>query len=199
MRYRQGRRDGRRREPLPQRHSLRGGKPAGQGHRDPHRGVGTEPALVHGAIEIDHGLVDVGQAGPGTAAEQVRELGIDSRGGPEPAPAPVAGRVAVAPLARFPRSCRGTGGDPGAGDAAVSQPDLNRQRRLSARVQDLQRRQARDIENRHYPPQSPVHPGIVERPSATSAVLELDHSCRSLIRPSSTLAGQAAMIEARRR
>ena len=132
VRHRQRRGDPFGGEPLPQRHSGRGSEGAGQRHRDPHGGVGAEPALVRGAVQVDHGLVRVGQRGPGPAAEQITDLGVDGRDRAQDAFALVAVRVAVAALDRFPGPGGGAGGDPGAGGGAVGQPHGHRQRGPSA-------------------------------------------------------------------
>ena len=88
--------------------------------------------LFGGAVQVDHGLVRVGQRGPGPAAEQAADLGVDGRDRAQDALALVAVRVAVAALDRFPGSGGGAGGDPGPGGRAVGQPHGHRQRRPAA-------------------------------------------------------------------
>jgi DNA-binding GntR family transcriptional regulator len=44
-----------------------------------HGGVGAKPALFRGTVQIDHGLICLGQRRPGPAAEQVADLSINRR------------------------------------------------------------------------------------------------------------------------
>ena len=149
VRDRQRRRDTFRGKPLPKGYSGRGGQRAGERHRGSHGGVGAEPALVRGAVQVDHGLVRLGQRGPSPAAQQVADFGVDGRYRSEDSFALVPVRVAVAAFHRLPRARRGAGWDPGPGGRVVRQPNGYRERGPSARVQDLQRGQIRDVESRH--------------------------------------------------
>jgi hypothetical protein len=149
VRDRQRRRDTFRGKPLPKGYSGRGGQRAGERHRGSHGGVGAEPALVRGAVQVDHGLIRLGQRGPSPAAQQVADFGVDGRYRSEDSFALVPVRVAIAAFHRLPRARRSAGWDPGPGGRAVRQPNGYRERGPSARVQDLQRGQIRDIESRH--------------------------------------------------
>ncbi len=149
VRHRQGRGDPVRRQPLPQRHARRRGQRPCQRHGHAHQRVRAEPALVRGAVEIDHGLIRLGQPGPRPALQQVGQLGVHRADRTEHTLAPVPGRVTVAAFHGLPRPGRRARRYPRPGDRPVTEPHRHGQRGPPARVQDLQRRQLCDVKTRH--------------------------------------------------
>ena len=129
MRHRQRRGDPFGGQPPPQRHPGRGGQRPGQRHRGSHRGVGAQPALVRGPVQVDHRLVHLGQRGPRPPAQQVGQLAVDRRDRPQHALALIPGRVAVPSLHRLPRPRRRPGRHPRPRRRPVRQPHRHRQRR----------------------------------------------------------------------
>ena len=149
VRHRQGRCNSVGGQPPPQRHTLRGGQRACEGHGHADQCVRAEPALVRGPIEIDHGLVGFIEPGPRPPAQQAGQLGVDRSDRTEHTFAPVAGRITVAAFHGLPRPGRGARRHPRPGDRPVTEPHRHGQRGPPARVQDLQRRQLCDVKARH--------------------------------------------------
>ena len=114
---------------------LRGG--LGGGERDAEDGIGAEAAFVGGAVERDHGLVDLGLRLGVHAAERLENLAVDRLDRLAHALAAVAGLVAVAQFHRLMHAGGGAGGHRGAAERAVLQDDVDFDGRIAAAVEDF--------------------------------------------------------------
>src|SRR6185437_11738663 len=106
-----------------------GGGGLGGRQRDAEQRVGAEPALVRGAVELDHRLVEGALLGGAGAGQRLGDLTVDvgDRLGDALAGPPVA---AVAQLDRLELTGRGTGGDRGDAAGAGLQRHLDLDRRV---------------------------------------------------------------------
>ena len=114
---------------------LRGG--LGDGEGDAEDGVRAELALVGGAVQVDHGLVDVALIVSFLADELRSDLLDDSVDGVLDALAEVAALVAIATLDGLERAGGRAGGNGRARSGAVLEDDLDLNGRVTARVEDL--------------------------------------------------------------
>src|SRR5690606_26790939 len=98
---------------------------------------GAEPALVLGAVQLDHRPIEQGLL-RGIAPEQrLAELAVHRRDGAKDALAQVAGAVAVAQLDRFPGTGRSARRHRRATESAAAEPDVNLNGRVAPAVQDF--------------------------------------------------------------
>ena len=114
---------------------LRGG--LGHGEGDAEDGVRAELALVGGAVQVDHGLVDVALIVSFLADELGSDLLDDGVNGVLDALAEVAALVAIATLDGLERAGGRAGGNGRARSGAVLKDDLDLNGRVTARVEDL--------------------------------------------------------------
>ena len=114
----------------------RGGLGGRQG--DAEQRVGAEPALVRGAVELDHRPVERALLGGAGAGQRRGDLAVDvgDRAGDALAGPALA---AVAQLDRLELAGRGARGDRGEAAGAGLQRDLDLDGRVAARVEDLAR------------------------------------------------------------
>ena len=121
-------------ERLPRVHRRR----LGRGQRDPEQGVGAEPALVVGAVELDHRLVERALLDRAGADQRLGDLAVDV--GDRLADALAApGLAAVAQLDRLELAGGGAGGNRGQPSGTGLQRHFDLDRRVTARVEDLAR------------------------------------------------------------
>lgn len=99
--------------------------------------IGAELALVGGAVQVDHGLVDVALIVGFLADELGGDLLDDGVNGVLDALAEVAALVAIATLDGLKRAGGRAGGNGRARSGAVLEDDLNLNGRVTARVEDL--------------------------------------------------------------
>ena len=102
-----------------ERHAEALGRGLGDGEAGAEDGVGAEPALVGGAVELDQDAVDAGLVGGGEPGQGVADRAVDRLDRPAHALAAVAALVAVAQLDRLVRAGRGARGHRGAAHGAV--------------------------------------------------------------------------------
>lgn len=115
--------------------------------RDAQDRVGAERGLVRGGVQVEHGLVDQALLG-GVVADQLRaDLLDDGQDGLLHALAEVAVLVTVAQLERLEGAGGGTRRDSGTAGAAVVEADLDLDRGVATRVEDLTGYD--DIDGRH--------------------------------------------------
>ena len=120
-----------------QRQAGRVGPRPGHRQRDAQDGVGAELGLVVGAVQVEHRGVHQPLLA-GVETEQRRaDVVQHGQHGLLHALAAVASRVVVAPLDGLERTGRRTRGHRRAGDGAVVEGDLDLDRRVAARVEDL--------------------------------------------------------------
>ena len=105
---------------------------------DAEQRVGAEPALVRGAVELDHRLVERLLLGGAGAGQRRGDLAVDVGDRPRDALAGP-GVAAVAQLDRLELAGRGAGGHRGEPAGAGLEHDLDLDRRVAARVEDLAR------------------------------------------------------------
>ena len=105
--------------------------------RDAEDGVGAEPALVGGAVERDHGLVDLDLQLGVHAADGVEDLGVDRIDRLQHALAAVAGLVAVAQLDRLVHAGGGARGHRGAAHGAIFKYYINFDGGIAAGIEDF--------------------------------------------------------------
>ena len=110
----------------------------GGGQRDAEQRVGAEPALVRGAVELDHRPVERPLLGGAGAGQRRGDLAVDVGDRPGDALAGP-GVAAVAQLDRLELAGRGAGGHRGQAAGAGLQHDLDLDGRVAARVEDLAR------------------------------------------------------------
>ena len=104
-----------------ERQLVRGGRRLGDGERHAENGVGAEPALVGGAVERDHGLVDLDLGLGVHAAQGVENLAVDGLDRLAHALAEIALFIAVAQLDGLVGAGRGARRHAGAAARAVVQ------------------------------------------------------------------------------
>ena len=109
----------------------------GAGERDAENGVGADPALVLGAVELDQDLVDLDLVLHRHVAQGFVDLVIDGLDRLQHALAEIAVLVAVAQLDRLVGAGGGAGRNCGAADRAVLQHDVDLDRGIAAAVQDF--------------------------------------------------------------
>ena len=102
----------------------------------PEDGVGAEPGLVVGAVEVDQDAVDVALVERVEPDERVVDLAVDVADRVEHALAAEA-VAAVAQLDRLELPRRRAGRDDGAAARPAVEDDLDLDRRVAARVEDL--------------------------------------------------------------
>ena len=125
--------------------ALSGGLGAGQGGTQD--GVGAQAALVGGAVELDHGLVDGSLIQHVHAHQALGDLVVDVLHGVEDALAQVAALVAVPELTGLVDAGGGAGGHAGAAHGAVFQVDLHLNGGIAAGVQDLTAQDVDDLDD----------------------------------------------------
>ena len=108
-----------------QRHVEGFGRRLGAGQRDAEDGVGAQPALVRGAVEIDHDLVDLHLLLDGLIAQRLEDLAVDGLDRLLHALAEIPILVAVAQLDRLMRAGGGTRRHRGAADRAIFQHHID--------------------------------------------------------------------------
>ena len=168
-----------RRQGLPQRDTGRGSQRPRERHRHADESVRAEPALIRSPVEVDHGLVDLGQRGPGSPAQQVGEFVVDGGDRAEHALSLVTAGIPVAPLYCLARPGRGAGRHPGASCRAVAKPERGRQRGTAARIENLQGRYLCDVEAGHFLLLSfPVPNSACRDPPAAQPGTAAGHACR---------------------
>src|SRR5450830_375065 len=109
----------------------------GHGHGHGQHGVGTQAALVVGAVQVDQGLVQEGLLGGVQAQHGLGDLGVDVFNGLEHALAQVARLVAVAQFDGFTAAGGGTRGHGGAAHDARFEQDVAFDGGVAAAVQDF--------------------------------------------------------------
>ena len=110
----------------------------GRGQGDPEQRVGAEAALVRGAVELDHRLVERALLGGAGAGQRRGDLAVDVGDGARDALAGP-GVATVAQLDRLELAGRGAGGNRGQTAGAGLQRDFDLDGRIAARVEDLAR------------------------------------------------------------
>ena len=125
--------------------ALSGGLGAGQGGAQD--GVGAQTALVGGAVELDHGLVDGSLIQHVHAHQALGDLVVDVLHGVEDALAQVAALVAVPELTGLVDAGGGAGGHAGAAHGAVFQVDLHLNGGIAAGVQNLTAQDVDDLDD----------------------------------------------------
>ncbi|MPM30051.1 hypothetical protein SDC9_76593 [bioreactor metagenome] len=109
----------------------------GDGQRDAEDGVGAQLALVRGAVEFEHGLVEEALLGGLEAQQLGGDLLDDVLDGLQDALAAVARIVAVTQLDGLELPGRSAGRDVGAALGVVVEDDLDLDSRVAARVENL--------------------------------------------------------------
>jgi hypothetical protein len=109
----------------------------GGGQRDAEEGVGAEPALVLGAVELDHAPVEGRLILTSMPTTAVAQLAADVADGLEHPLAAVAGLVPVAQLQGLPGAGGGAGGDRRAADGPVGGDHIGLDGGIAAGIQDL--------------------------------------------------------------
>src|SRR3546814_149276 len=107
------------------------------GKRDAEDGVGAEPALVGGGVQLDQGLVDVELVLAVEAGEHVEDLVVDRLDRLQHALAAIALLVAVAQLDGLVRAGGGAGGRRGAAEGAAFQGDVDFDGGIAPGVENL--------------------------------------------------------------
>ena len=115
----------------------RGGRRLRGRERDAENGIGAEPALVGGAVEPDHDLVDLDLGLGIHAADRLEDFAIDGVDRLADPLAEIALLVAVAQLDRFMRTGRGAGGNRGAAQAAVLEHHVDLDGGIAAAVENF--------------------------------------------------------------
>jgi hypothetical protein len=123
----------------------REGRGAGAGHGDGEDGVGSEPGLVLGAVDGDHGGVDEALVGGVHAGEFGGEDGLYVFNGLEDTFAEVVLLVAVAEFDRFVLAGGGSAGDSGAATDAAFEDDVGFDCGVAAGVQNFTRLDRDDL------------------------------------------------------
>jgi hypothetical protein len=122
-----------------ERQVLAGGRGVGHGQRDAQNGISAQPALVLGAVQLDHGLVDAALVGRRPANDSVGDLFIDRLDRTQNPLAAIALLVAVALLPRLMDTGRRAGGYHGPPFGAVIERYFDLHGRIAARIQNLAR------------------------------------------------------------
>ncbi len=120
-----------------QRHVVGFRRRLGDRQRHAEDGVGAEPGLVRGAVEIDHDLIDLHLLFGIHAAERVEQLAIDGFHRLLHALAEIARLVTVAQLDRLMRAGRGAGRHRSAADRTVFQHHVDFDGGIAAAVEDF--------------------------------------------------------------
>ena len=123
----------------------------GGGEAGAEDGVGAEPALVGGAVEVDEDAVDAHLVGGGEAGQRVADRPVHRLDRAAHALAAVAAGVAVAQLDRLVRAGRGARGHRGAAHGAVLEQDVDLHGRIAAAVEDLAPHDVNDDRHRNSP------------------------------------------------
>ena len=109
----------------------------GNGKRGTQDGVCAKRALVLGAVSLDHGSIHHALILGLKAQQRLADLAVDVGHGVLRTLAQIAVLVTVTQLNRFESSRRGTRGDGGAAEGTVVEDNLDLNRRIAARIQDL--------------------------------------------------------------
>ena len=128
---------------MPTAAALRGGEAHGQD------GVGAEPLLVLGAVELDHRRVERGLVERVEAGDRVGDLAVDRVDRAGHALAEIAALVAVAQLDRLARAGGGARRHGRAAEGAALQDDVGLDGGVAAAVQDLAAADRDDLELAH--------------------------------------------------
>ena len=113
-------------------------RPCAAASETPRIALAPSRALVRGAVELDHRLVERALLGGAGAGQRLGDLAVDVGDRPRDALAGP-GVAAVAQLDRLELAGRGAGGHRGAAARAGLERDLDLDRRVAARVEDLAR------------------------------------------------------------
>ena len=119
-----------------ERHARVGRGGAGDRERDAEDRVGAEPRLVRRPVELAQRLVDRRLVGGARAGERLRDRVVDVADRRRHALAAPA-LAAVAKLGRLELAGRCAGRDRGAAERAAVEPDVDLDRRVAPRVEDL--------------------------------------------------------------
>ncbi len=133
-----------------ERQPARLGRGLGARHRHAEDGVGSEPALVLGSVELDEGRVDPALILGIHAGKRIEDLAIDGVDRLGDALALVARLVAVAQLDRLVRSRRGARGHRGAAHSPVLEHDVDLDGRVAPAIEDLAADDVDDGSHGHY-------------------------------------------------
>ena len=112
--------------------------------RDAEQGVRSERALVLGPVELDQALVERALIGGVHPADGRRDRLVDVRDGAQYALASVGRWIAVAELDRLVDARRGARGDGRPAERAAFEHDVDLDRRVPPRIEDLSRVHAVD-------------------------------------------------------
>jgi hypothetical protein len=99
--------------------------------------IGAEPALRRRAVELDEDPVDLALIGRVDPGERLRDLTVDVGDRLQHSPAEVELGISVPELHRLVLARGRSGGDGGASERVGGQSDVDLERRIPARVQDL--------------------------------------------------------------
>ena len=119
-----------------ERQALRVGCGLGRGQRHAENGVGAEPLLVLGAVEIAQGLIEPALIGGIEAFERLADLAVDRRDRLLHALAAIAG-AAVPELVGLMRAGRGAGRHRGAAVMAALEHHIDLDGRVAAAVENF--------------------------------------------------------------
>ena len=133
-----------------ERQPARGCRRLGAGERHAEDGVGAEPALVLGPVELDQRCIERTLVLRIHAGERIEDFSVDRVDRLLHALAEIAALVAVAQLDRLVRAGRGARGHPRAAHRAVLQHDIDLDRRVAAAVEDLAADDVDDGGHVHY-------------------------------------------------
>src|SRR5579864_2615897 len=114
------------------------GRGSGASEADPKHRIGTEPALVRRAVELDQRAVDRHLVSGIETGQRVEDLAVDRVDSLQHA-APVITRTAIALLDRLMRAGRGAGRHRRASHRAAVEGDLDLDRWIAAAVEDFAR------------------------------------------------------------
>ncbi len=120
-----------------QRHALGLGSRLGCRQGNGEDRVGAQLGLVFGAVQFDHGAIQVSLSAGITTNQQLTDGAIDIGDGLEHALAEVTALVAITQFQCFARTGRGAGGCTGAAHDAAFQNYVRFNGRVTARVQNL--------------------------------------------------------------
>jgi len=113
------------------------GRRLGAGQRNAEDGVGAEPALVRGAVEVDHDLVDLDLFLDRLVAQRIENLAVDGVDRLLHALAEVTLLVAVPQFHRLMRARGGARGHRRAADRAVFQHHIDFNRGIAAAIENF--------------------------------------------------------------
>ena len=120
-----------------ERHAERFSRGLGNGERHTENGVGAKPAFVRGAVEIDHGLVDLNLLLGLHAADGVENLTVDRLDSLLHALAEIPALVAIAQFDSFMCARGSARGNGGAAQRTVFQHHIDLNGRIAAAVQNF--------------------------------------------------------------